>query len=371
MSSYTFSLDMLFAMASTDKPKRWQIHVRDNNDGTSTIIREHGYVNQKIQVIEKIIRKGKNIGKANGTNHYTQAIADAKSLHQKQVDKGYVTNLKDWKEPEFPMLAHPFEKRKHKIKYPCYVQRKFNGVRCFAKRVSESEMTYMSRGGKFYDTLDHLTPLFLEVLEVGDIVDGEIYIHGVTFQEIIRRVKKLRPESITLQFHAYDFIPLGNPKVKYNTRKDILEGKFKNKYPEIVVCETLQVANEEEIKHYHDLWVMDGYEGIIIRNSNGHYSFSNRSVDLQKYKEFIDDEFKIVGGTQATESTHAGCVKFICDAKNGETFSVYPKGTLEERRQMFIDLDKYIGKELTVRYQETSEAGTPIFGVGICIRDYE
>ena len=48
-----------------------------------------------------------------------------------------------------------------------------------------------------------------------------------------------------------------------------------------------------------------------------------------------------------------------------------PKGSVEKRQQMFKDLEKIIGKELTVRYQELSEDGIPIFPVGIVIRDYE
>jgi len=38
---------------------------------------------------------------------------------------------------------------------------------------------------------------------------------------------------------------------------------------------------------------------------------------------------------------------------------------------MLKNLDDLIGKKLTVRYQEKSEDGIPIFPVGIVVRDYE
>jgi DNA ligase-1 len=39
----------------------------------------------------------------------------------------------------------------------------------------------------------------------------------------------------------------------------------------------------------------EGYEGIMVRNPNSPYEISKRSSYLQKYKEFDDDEFEIIG----------------------------------------------------------------------------
>ena len=39
----------------------------------------------------------------------------------------------------------------------------------------------------------------------------------------------------------------------------------------------------------------EGFEGAIIRNMDGLYTFIHRVDDLQKYKEFFDAEFKIIG----------------------------------------------------------------------------
>ena len=62
---------------------------------------------------------------------------------------------------------------------------------------------------------------------------------------------------------------------------------------------------------------------------------------------------------------------------NGETengsqrFWARPKGTRDERQQLFNTGDKYLGKLLTVRYQELTDDGIPRFPVGVSIRDYE
>lgn len=366
MNNLKLETPTLYSKSSKGEVKEWTVSVHSNPDGSASIIRRHGFVGKKIQEIEKVISKGKNIGKANETSPYEQAVSEALSLRQKRLDTGFVETMDEFKLPELPMLAHPFEKRKKSIKYPAFVQPKLDGVRCFAKKVDENTIVYTSRKGKEYTTLDHLTPMLLETMEVGQILDGEIYIHGETFQNIVRLVKKLRPESIRLQYHVYD---IADPDRPYVDRMVELFDKFLDKYPEIVVVETAEVFNESGVKESHDHWVKQGYEGVIIRNRDGLYKFDNRSADLQKYKEFIDEEFEIVGGESGT-GLHEGCVIFECKCDAG-TFMVYPRGSLEKRRDYFENLDQYIGKMLTVRYQQLSEDGIPIFPIGIVVRDYE
>jgi len=65
-----------------------------------------------------------------------------------------------------------------------------------------------------------------------------------------------------------------------------------------------------------------------------------------------------------------GTAIWIC--KTGEQhFSVKPEGTLEKRREYLSEKEKYIGKQLTVRFQNLTAIGVPRFPVGVVIRDYE
>jgi len=374
MKEMKFTSPTLYSVSSTGKVKQWIISVQSNDQGESgsaVIVREHGYVGAKITRNEKTIIGGKNIGKSNETTPYQQALNDALSMRQKRLDTGYTEeqpNMETFTPPKLPMLAHKFIERKHKIVYPCFTQPKLDGVRCLAEKVSETEIVYTSRKGKHYDTLEHLTPTLLSRMKVGQIIDGEIYIHGKTFQEIVRLVKKLRPESSTLEYHVFDLaiadVPFYERNSKLNDVFDPLE------VPNCIeLVGTCFEFDEDGIYARHDEFVREGYEGVIIRNRDGMYAFDNRTVDLQKYKEFIDEEFEIVGGACGT-GLHDGCVIFECKAKGG-TFNVYPRGSLEQRRKMYDNLDSYIGKPLTVRYQQLSEDGIPIFPIGIVVRNYE
>jgi len=141
--------------------------------------------------------------------------------------------------------------------------------------------------------------------------------------------------------------------------------------PKMLIPVDTKIARDEtDIKKWHDKWVQEGFEGVIVRNAAGLYKVKHRSPDLQKYKEFIDDEFEITGGHEGS-GPDMGTVVFEVKNEEGKTFSVRPKGTREARAEWYKDIKNLIGKELTVRYQNLSEDSIPIFPVGIAVRDYE
>ena len=48
-----------------------------------------------------------------------------------------------------------------------------------------------------------------------------------------------------------------------------------------------------------------------------------------------------------------------------------PSGNYQERKKLYREAKKYIGKMLTVRFQELTNGHVPRFPVGVTIRDYE
>ena len=136
------------------------------------------------------------------------------------------------------------------------------------------------------------------------------------------------------------------------------------------LVENVSVKNVSEIHAAQARFVEEGYEGAMVRNLKGAYRIGKRSADLQKVKTFLDDEYEIVGFTEGTGG-ETGCVIWICKIQSGATFNVRPRGTREERQMLFQNGNDYIGKMLTVRYQELTDDGIPRFPVGISIRDYE
>jgi len=364
----------LYTKDSVGKIRIWTIEVVAIPGGAN-INTSHGIVGGKMVTKTETITSGKNIGKANETTPLEQANSEAASSWQSQKDTGYFESIKraETTQVYLPMLAHIFSKRKHDITYPAYVQPKLDGVRCLVKKVNANTLHFMSRGGKNYDTMQRhpIVKILLDYMKEGDVLDGEIYKHGWSLQKITSMVKKFKPETLELEYWIFD-IPTDE------TFEDRFVSVKKPKTLKFV--ETHKITTESEVQKWHDKYVQDGFEGVIIRNADGLYAFGSRSADLQKYKEFIDDEFEITGWEverQNINDEDYECIVYVCKTKDGATFKCRPKGTLKMREELLKVADKLVGKNLTVRYQaltdDTEGKGkkVPQFPVGITIRDYE
>ena len=265
------------------------------------------------------------------------------------------------------MLAHRYDKHSKKVKFPAYIQPKLDGTRCIAYQ-QDGVMKAFTRNGKPYNTIPHI----LE--ELGDINpnviwDGELYVHGENFQNLISAIKRDEPseESKQLEFHVYDAIGFrDNVEAPFSDRMEYLNLIDGNAVKPV---KTSEVLTDEDVWKAHSLFLADDYEGSIIRNKDGVYKFGKRSYDLQKVKDFDDDEFEIVGGKLDKD----GCCVFRCVTGVGYEFDVRPEGTEEQRKKYFEEIDKLRGKKLSVRYfgMTTSAGSVPRFPVGISVRDYE
>lgn len=362
-------LGPLYAKSSTGKTKKWIATIY----GDGKVEYEHGYLDQK-QAINIRISTPKNINKSNETSAFEQAILDATSKMNKKIDEGYITELDnlELKTVHLPMLANKYDERKHNIIFPAYVQPKLDGVRCLGGNVNNNA-TFMSRQGKQFTTLTHLAndvKDFIKHINIPNVeLDGEIFVHNCSFQEIIRNVKKYRENTTELlEYWIYDLVI---PGMDFEQRTKIIKDYFKNnsKIGNLVYVTTNEVKNETEIFEQHAKFTQQNFEGTIIRNKLGGYILKHRSNNLLKYKDFIDSEFEIVDGKEAS-GDDVGTVVFVCKVGD-KTFDVRPKGSRELRREWLADIKNIIGKKLIVKYQKVSENGTPIFPVGICLRDYE
>jgi hypothetical protein len=393
--------------AQTGKTKMWSIRVLEQEltAGTVGVIETtHGYLDGKKQVNEKTIYEGKNIGKKNETTALQQAINEARSQWVKKKESGYtpigvtvgvsgatntcgVTNTEvalgvsggedsesvesdkgrskgiDEEVPS-PMLAHDYNKRGKSIKFPCFVQRKFDGTRC----VAMPGKGLFSRNKKSYPHLEHIVAE-INKLPANIVLDGELYSDTLTFQEIVGLVKREtlkagdEEKQKQIKFHVYDIIN----EMPYEQRYVNLQMLFrKYKFNWLELVKTEECVSEEQMKELHSQYVADGFEGIMLRNKLGLYK-NARSCDLQKYKTFLDGEFKVIDYKEG-EGLESGCVIWICETEDGQQFACRPRGTREERIELFKNGDRYIGDMLTIKHQEETSDGLPRFPVGICFR---
>jgi len=364
------SFPTLFGDSKLGKFKKWTISVEDRA-GTGVVITSHGYEGGKFQVNERLVESGKNLGKKNATTPVTQATSEAQALWNKKKDAGYSESASattDLTTVPLPMLAQDFTKRHRHVVFPCFAQRKLDGVRC----VAIAGRGLFSRNGK--PSSRHLTHIMLDInrLPVGTVLDGELYSDDLTFQEIVGLVKKdtLREGDVakmaTIYLCVYDTIREGTNA----ERNTWLSELFDTTFTALRLLPTAECASLDDVKTLHASYVAEGYEGLILRNKSGLYQVGFRSSDLQKYKEFADSEYPVVGFKEG-DGLEKGCVIWMCRTTDGKEFAVRPRGTREDRGAAFLTGATMIGRPLTVRYQELTTDGIPRFPVGIAFRTYE
>jgi len=306
----------------------------------------------------------KNVGRANETTAEEQAILEAQSKYDDKLTKGYFPT-QDEAENEvviLPMLAKDAKKELAKIAYPCYIQPKLDGMRCLSKVAFD--MT--SRAGKEIDTLPHLLS-FVKML--GLQIDGELYAHGLTFQENISLIKKYRAgESEQIKYHIYDIVMDAPFKERHDKLIDVLApyvdengvGEF------IELVPTYMIFSEKGLKEQHAKFVEQGYEGSIIRHTEDSYKPNGRSRSLLKYKDFIDEAYKIVDVIPLDARPEQG--QYVCQMDNGETFKAMIKGSFEQRIYALANKQEFIGETAEIRFFEYTDGGTPRFPVAYGIR---
>lgn len=122
----------------------------------------HGQVGGKL-VEKRYTAEAKNQGRANATTPESQALLEVEAKVVKQLKSGYYrTQEEAMNHVDFtPMKAHNSNDHKHKIKYPCYIEPKYNGCFSYSTRIL---------------TLDGYK-------KIGDIVSNKESVHVASYNE--------------------------------------------------------------------------------------------------------------------------------------------------------------------------------------------
>ena len=311
------------------------IKVEDLKDGTADIVKISGVVgNEKFSESRTNVKTG-----------YEKALKRAQTMWNNEYTKCNQV---------LPMLANKWENRKKYISEPFYVQPKLDGVRLLVSKDGG-----ISRTGKIVPG----TEILGKGLKEGQYVDGEAFDPNLNFEELTSTFKT---DPLKLKFYVFDFFDLKKLDMTFEERWEKVKC-LKNSHYEYV--ETALGVWWDHLPMMHEKHVKEGHEGTMIRDMASVYEVGQRSNYLLKFKDFQTEEYPIVDVKEGT-GREKGTAIWVC--KVGEQhFSVRPEGTLEVRRKYLDEKDKYIGKQLTVRFQNLTALGVPRFPVGVVVRDYE
>ena len=273
-----------------------------------------------------------------------------------------------WQRWKGIMKCYPFEeKRLAKWKPPYIIQPKYDGVRCRAiplqTSIDRDEYLLLSSEENIIFSVPHINTC-LSGLRLKAELDGELYCHGMSFEEIVSitsRSVNIHPDHQKIQFHIFDIIN-DQPQLKRMLLVDALRGL----HPLFPIAPFWLCESLDDIMKTYDHIIKTGYEGIIVRHLNAPYE-RKRSTYVMKFKPKKEDTYEIVGYSE--EYSAEGVPKealgaLQCESGDGFTFSVGTGFTEELRRKMWEEREGLIGKDAKVQYQHlTSGKKVPRFPV--------
>jgi DNA ligase-1 len=323
------------------------------------------------------------VGKAKRTIE-EQAILEYKALISKARDKGYKDTIEELgafktdskgnrkpqlaKDPrgKIPNTISEEEARKIIISQiekitkgkKGYMSKKLDGVRITGRIEDDLKLT-SSRGGKDYNAIsvkmmaDPCIDAFFEKYPDYQL-DGEIYVHGKTLDEISGHTRKkewVESRHADLQFWIFDIIA---NDLTFEERLKILR-EIQPETDSVVIVEHVEVNSVDEIMALHDKWFAMGFEGGIWREASADYK-EGKDARMIKIKLMQDAEFEIVG---ATEGLRPEDMVFVMKTENGLIFEAKPVGSVVTRIAYLENINEHIGKKATIKFFHLSPKGVP------------
>lgn len=260
-----------------------------------------------------------------------------------------------------PMLATKFKDVKGIDFLSSVVQCKYDGHRCLINRDGGDFQAY-SRNGKPIEAIHEILEAVKEsYLPDGYTLDGELYHHRTPLQTISSWVKRRQPMTAKLVYIVYDVL---TPDEKlYYQRYQMLQKL--NLWGPIQIAPTDVNVVEAQIPMMLKASIEDGYEGLILRRDGFAYEDGKRSKGLVKIKQWMDDEFKVISIKQSKE----GYAVLKCIMESGVTFEATAPGTMDEKFDVWLYRESWIGKFVNVQYANLTKAGKPFHPIATMWRE--
>lgn len=281
-----------------------------------------------------------------------------------------------------PMLAKVYDPTNTKIFENSRLgQRKINGLRCFISAYKDndlfatSHLRFQSREGTVWDSLKDLEQYLLtyvithefltKMIEDNYILDGELYLPGYSVNEINHFVKDPTcKENKLLQYWCYDLAIenesqegritilnsyFGHRVTNFNSKEEHLA--ITNRFN---LVKSVYVYGPNDALRFRDVYINQGFEGLILRDRTAEYQFGRRNQSMIKYKKSTDGVFKVID-IKPEGFKRSNIALLVCKNDiNSAEFECHVNGSLDYQSQVLRDKDDYIGKSVYIEYGERS-----------------
>jgi DNA ligase-1 len=178
---------------------------------------------------------------------------------------------------------------------------KLDGCRCLVIKKGNS-VSYMSRTGKPFLTLDNLTDDVMSLSDVESdsfVLDCEVCVLDENgdedFQGIMQEIKRKNHSIENPVLKVFDVLTVYEFESKTSTCD--LDTRLKrfdgfNKCDNIQKLDQITILDDDHFNELYDMSVNKGWEGLILRKNTTYKG--KRSNDILKVKKMSDDEFTFI-----------------------------------------------------------------------------
>ena len=276
------------------------------------------------------------------------------------------------------------------LRYPLYVFPKFNGFRGYIKDgvvYTASNKPFKNRamqeafGKPEYEGLDG-------EFVVGDPADGDNSLNRTS--SVVTRVDG---DISDLRFYAFDCIDDLDRAFDSRHRQTFEKS---NGVSHVYAVRCHIAYSWDDVVRIEHAYVEAGWEGVITRDPHAPYKCGRstaREAYMGKLKQFIDDEFEIVGFEERMHNTNEATVNergltqrssaqagkvgrgdlgaLICRTKEGHTFNVGTGFNDAQRADFWSFRNQLIGQLAKVKYHAVGSNTVPVLPVFLQIRPAE
>lgn len=189
-------------------------------------------------------------------------------------------------------LSNTFDYEKHKHQHEWILSYKLDGIRCIALRKGSDGWTLYSRKGKEFLTVDHIKPQLEKLYKHTGLTffDGELYKHGLTFEEIQGPVMAFSKGQVPdMEYHVF----VGGDAEEFmsgNSYKSVIviSNEMLISLPHIRSV-TKGIIKADDIEGKVEEAFENGYEGIMLRDPNNLYDYKRSNALLKLKRSLLSD----------------------------------------------------------------------------------
>lgn len=260
-----------------------------------------------------------------------------------------------------PMLAHKL--RADKVRWPLFVQPKLNGVRALFLGVDQLQ----SRDGHLFSPLvvRHLLA-WLNPFAGHYKLDGELYLHGMSLQQINSRIAVTRTEaheeSHLVEYHVFDVIADCSMEKRVEMLQEL---KYAFQDCPVKVVDTYYCTVPAEADRAFKLFKQEKYEGAIYRLKDVPYGFEeecsnqeNRWWNIMKRKDWLDVDCIPIAKVEGEGRLRGMVGAFVLMTPWGKEFQA-GSGMSDWQREYWWNSPK-LPETVKVRYEMLSDGQVPL-----------